>query len=54
MHGTMHEAIIDNDELDLTMTVHLEFTNQNNVEKGESISHGNTNEELVSPLKAVQ
>jgi hypothetical protein len=50
----MNAAIIDSADLLHATQVHLEFTNQKNGKKGEAISHGDTNELLMSPLKAVQ
>ena len=53
-NGTTNAAVIDLDDLLLATIVHLEFTDQKNGDKGEHISHGDTNEELVSPLKAIR
>ena len=54
IHGTTNAAVISDEELMMATVVHLEFTDQKNGEKGESISHGDTAEEIVTPLKAVR
>ena len=41
-------------ELDGSDRVHLCFTNQKNGEKGEAITHGDTDDSLFSPLRAVR
>ena len=53
-NATSNAATITDEELALATTVHLEFTDQKNGNKGEVITHGDTHEELVTPLKALR
>lgn len=52
--GTTNAATIDEADLALATKVHLQFTTQKNGIKGEHITHGDTTDELQSPLKAVR
>jgi hypothetical protein len=54
VNGTTNAATISTDDLMRATLVHLEFTDQKNGDKGEAISHGDSAEALVSPLKAVR
>lgn len=51
--GTFNATTITDDELLACTRVHLEFTDQKNGEKGEAITHGDTDDPIISPFKAV-
>ena len=51
---TTNAAIADLAALEHAAKVHLNFTTQKNMEKDEAISHGDTSDPLVSPLKAIR
>lgn len=49
----INAATITETQLNAATKCHLEFTDQKNGEKGEAVTHGNNDELLISPLKAV-
>ncbi len=51
---TINAITISREEINAATKCHLDFTDQKNGEKGEAITHGDNNELLLSPLKAVQ
>lgn len=50
--GVFNATTITAEQLAECTKVHLEFTNQKNGEKGEAITHGDTNDAIMSPFKA--
>jgi len=52
--ATTNATSITTAELDQAEKVHLNFTDQKNGEKNEAITHGDTSEPVISPLKAVR
>jgi len=51
--GIYNATTVTAAELAQCTRVHLEFTTQKNQEKGEAITHGDTDDAIVSPFKAV-
>jgi hypothetical protein len=53
-HSATHNgATVSNDNLQVATLVHLNFTTQKNGETNEALTHGDTNDPLLLPLKAV-
>lgn len=52
--GNVNATTITQAQLDAATAVHLEFTTQKNGEKGEAITHGDTVDSRLSPLKAIK
>jgi hypothetical protein len=52
--SAVNGSIVTQAELDAADRVHLCFTTQKNGEKGEALTHGDTDDAFISPLKAVR
>jgi len=51
--GVFNATTITDEQLRTCTKVHLEFTDQKNGEKGEAITHGDNDDDIVTPFKAV-
>jgi hypothetical protein len=52
--ASVNATIITHQHIDRATMAHMEFTSEKNGEKGKAFTHGDNDEPLISPLKALQ